>query len=161
MAENIINALGELAIGARLRRLNDIFSKDVTRIYQENGLDFETRYFILFYLISRRDGIGIMEIADELSLSHPAIIHLAKELEVKGYIDSVKAPGDARKRLLRLSRKGKKTLPAFEKVWKKIERLNRQLMKNQQYHLLNALAEMEKLLEEQSYYKRFQNFKLS
>jgi len=34
-----------------------------------------------------------MEIADELSLSHPGIIHLAKELEKKGYIESVKIAG--------------------------------------------------------------------
>ena len=159
MPNNIIDALGELAIGARLRRMNDIFSRDVSRIYKDNGLDFETRYFILFYLISQRDGIGIMEIADELSLTHPGIIHLAKELEKKGFIESVRSPGDGRKRLLKLSKKGKRSLPAFEKVWKKIARLNRQLMNSQQHHLLKALEEMEQTLKEDSYYKRFQNIK--
>ncbi len=156
MQPNTIDKLGELAIGARLRRMNDIFSKDVSRIYVENGLDFETKYFILFYLISQRDGIGIMEIADELSLTHPAIINLAKELEQKGFIESVKSPGDGRKRLLKLSKKGKTSLPALEKVWKKIDRLNKQLMKSQQHHLLKAIEEMEQLLAEQSYYKRYQ-----
>ena len=158
MKQNIIDELGELAIGARLRRMNDIFSKDVSRIYKDNGLDFETKHFILFYLISQRNGIGIMEIADELSLTHPAIINLAKELEKKGFIESEKSPGDARRRLLKLSRKGKRSLPAFQQVWKKIEKLNKQLMKAQQHHLLKAIEEMEKMLEDLSYYKRFQNF---
>jgi DNA-binding MarR family transcriptional regulator len=158
MKLNIIDELGELAIGARLRRMNDIFSKDVSRIYKDNGLDFETKHFILFYLISQRNGIGIMEIADELSLTHPAIINLAKELEKKGFIESEKSPGDARRRLLKLSRKGKRSLPAFQRVWKKIEKLNKQLMKAQQHHLLKAIEEMEKMLEDLSYYKRFQNF---
>ena len=158
MAQNIINELGELAIGARMRRLYDILSRDVGKIYGDNGLDFETKHFTLFYLISQRDGIGIMEIAEELSLTHPAIIHLAKELEKKGYIESVKSPGDSRKRLLRLSKKGKKSLPAFQKVWDKIARLNKKLFQNRQHNLLKALEETEGLLEEQSYYKRFEKF---
>ena len=136
MPENIINELGALAVGARMRRLYDIFSKDVEKIYEDHELEFETKYFTLFYLVSKRNGVSIMEIAEELSLTHPAIIHLAKELEKKGYIESIKSPDDNRKRLLKLSRKGQKSLPAFEKVWKKIEELNKQLFQLQQNNLL-------------------------
>jgi len=155
MANDIISQLGPLAIGARMRRLTDIFSRDVAVIYKEHNLDFEAKYFVLFYLISERDGIGIMEIADELSLTHPAIIHLAKELEKKGYIKSVKSETDSRKRLLKLSPKGKAALPEFKKVWDKIQKLNTQLMKKQQNNLIKAIEEMEALLEEKSFYKRF------
>jgi DNA-binding MarR family transcriptional regulator len=126
-------------------------------IYKEHHLDFEAKYFVLFYLVSQRDGIGIMEIADELSYTHPAIIHLAKELEKKGYIDSLKSPDDSRKRLLRLSKKGKASLPEFKKVWDKIQKLNARLMQKQQNNLLKAIAEMEAILEEKSYYKRFKS----
>ena len=157
MIDNIISKLGSLAIGARMRRLTDMFSRDVAIIYKEHQLDFEAKYFVLFYLISQRDGIGIMEIADELSLTHPGIIHLAKELEKKGYIKSVKSANDSRKRLLSLSKKGKAALPEFKKVWDKIQKLNNQLMQKQQNNLLKALAEMEALLEEKSYYRRFKN----
>ena len=157
MTDNIISKLGALAIGARMRRLTDMFSRDVAIIYKEHHLDFEAKYFVLFYLISQRDGIGIMEIADELSLTHPAIIQLAKELEKKGYVQSIKSPTDSRKRLLSLSKKGKAALPVFKKVWDKIQKLNNRLMQKQQNNLLKAIAEMEALLEEKSYYRRFKN----
>src|SRR6266487_18572 len=157
MSDDITTKLGALAIGARMRRLTDVFSRDVAIIYKEHHLDFEAKYFVLFYLISQKDGIGIMEIADELSLTHPAIIHLAKELERKGYIQSVKSSADSRKRLLKLSKKGKAALPEFKKVWDKIEKLNAQLMRKQENNLLKAIAEMEAILEEKSYYKRFKN----
>jgi len=156
MAQNIINELGPLAIGSRMRRLYDILSKDAARIYEDHELQFDIKYFILFFLISKRKQIGIMDIAEELSLTHPAIIHLAKDLEKKGYIESVSAPGDSRKRLLQLSAKGKKSLPAFKKVWGKINDLNEQLFA-QQHQLLQTLEAIEKTLEETSYYKRFQN----
>jgi DNA-binding MarR family transcriptional regulator len=157
MADDIISKLGPLAIGARMRRLTDMFSRDVAMIYKEHHLDFEAKYFVLFYLISQRDGIGIMEIADELSYTHPAIIHLAKELEKKSYIESLKSPDDSRKRLLRLSKKGKAALPEFKKVWDKIQKLNARLMQKQKNNLLKAIAEMEAILEEKSYYKRFKS----
>jgi DNA-binding MarR family transcriptional regulator len=157
MEDNIISRLGALAIGARMRRLTDMFSRDVAIIYKEHNLNFEAKYFVLFYLISQKDGIGIMEIAAELSLTHPAIIHLARDLEKKGYIQSERSATDNRKRLLRLSKKGKAALPEFKKVWNRIEKLNAQLMQQQQNHLLKAIAEMEAFLDEKSYYKRFKN----
>ncbi|TCC98365.1 MarR family winged helix-turn-helix transcriptional regulator [Pedobacter hiemivivus] len=156
MAQNIINELGALAIGSRMRRLYDALSKDAARVYEDHELQFEIKYFTLFYIISKRKQIGIMDIAEELSLTHPAIIHLAKELEKKGYIESASAPGDSRKRMLQLSAKGKKSLPAFKKVWEKINTLNEQLFV-QQHQLLQTLEAIEKTLEERSYYKRFQN----
>src|SRR5215470_9893064 len=109
MNNNIISKLGAMAIGARMRRLTDMFARDVAVLYEEHHLDFEAKYFVLFYLIADRgeEGIGIMEIAEELSLTHPAIIHLAKDLEKKGYIQSAKSTADNRKRLLKLSKKGK------------------------------------------------------
>ncbi|MCW3464535.1 MarR family winged helix-turn-helix transcriptional regulator [Chitinophaga nivalis] len=156
MNANIINELGALATGARMRRLYDNLAKDAARIYAANELEFEIKYFTLFYLISKRKQIAIMDIAAELSLTHPAIIHLAKELEKKGYIESVKSPDDNRKRMLQLSAKGKKSLPAFEKVWKKMSLLNEQLFR-QQHQLLQTLEALEQELEEKSYYKRFQD----
>jgi MarR family transcriptional regulator, organic hydroperoxide resistance regulator len=155
MKANIINELAELAIGARMKRLYEVLSKDVRKIYAEHNLDFETKYFTLFYLIGKRGSIGIMDIAEELSLTHPGVIKLAGELEKKGYIESVKAAGDNRKRLLKLSKKGIKALPEFEKVWNMIYKTNKLLFAKQQHHLLKALEETEALLEKESYYKRF------
>ena len=155
MSANIINELAELAIGARMKRLYETISKDVRKIYKEHDLDFETKYFILFYLIGKRGSISVTEIADELSLTHPGVIQLARELEKKGYIQSVKSPTDNRKRLLQLSKKGKKALPEFEKVWNNIYKTNKLLFARQQHHLLKAVEATEVLLEKESYYKRF------
>ncbi|CAN5192479.1 hypothetical protein BH11BAC6_BH11BAC6_08130 [soil metagenome] len=155
MKPNIINELEELAIGARMKRLYNVLSKDVMKIYADHNLDFETKYFTLFYLISKRGEISIMEVAEELNLTHPGVIHLAKDLEKKGFIESVKAKDDNRKRFLRLSVKGKKALPEFEKVWKMIYKTNKLLFAKQQHHLLRALEETEALLEKETYYKRF------
>ncbi|MEO6148819.1 MAG: bifunctional helix-turn-helix transcriptional regulator/GNAT family N-acetyltransferase [Mucilaginibacter sp.] len=152
---SIIDDLQELAIGSRLKRLYDTFAKDVAQIYKDEELTFEPKYFTLYYLISRRGEIGITEIADELALTHPGVIHLARELEALGYIESIKSKTDSRKRILRLSVKGKESLPKFEHVWAKITSLNKSLFENQQNNLLTAVAETEEQLNEKNYYQRF------
>ena len=159
MKKNIIDQLGALAIGARMRRLTDTFAKDVMQIYEENDLDFEPKYFALFYLVAERKSIGIMEAAQELSFTHPAVIHFAKDLEKRGYIQSVKDANDNRKRLLQLTSKGEKALPKFQVLWDKISKLNQKLMNKQTHHLLKAIEEMEDQLEAQPYYKRFKEMK--
>jgi len=152
---SIINELNELAIGARMKRLYDLFAKDVILIYQDEKLNFEPKYFTLYYLISRKGEIGITEIADELNLTHPGVIHLAKELEDLGYIQSGKSASDSRKRILKLSEKGIASLEKFERVWEKILLLNQSLFNNQQHHLLTAIMETENQLNSKPYYQRF------
>jgi DNA-binding MarR family transcriptional regulator/ribosomal protein S18 acetylase RimI-like enzyme len=153
---NIIDQLEELAIGARLKRLNEYFAKDVAIIYKDEQLNFEPKHFTLFYLINKLGEAGVTEIAEELSLTHPGVIHLAKELEALGFIESVKSATDSRRRMLRLSAKGKESLPKLERVWAKIVVLNKALFNNQKNNLLNAIMETEAQLNEKPYYQRFQ-----
>jgi len=152
---SVIDDLNELAIGARMKRLYDLFAKDVILIYQDEKLNFEPKYFTLYYLISKKGEIGITDIADELNLTHPGVIHLAKELEGLGYIQSGKSASDSRKRILRLSEKGIDSLDKFQRVWEKILLLNQSLFNNQQHNLLTAIMETENQLSTKPYYQRF------
>jgi DNA-binding MarR family transcriptional regulator/GNAT superfamily N-acetyltransferase len=153
---SIIDELEELAIGARLKRLFEYFARDVVLIYKDEQLNFEPKYFALYYLISKQGEAGVTEIAEELGLTHPGVIHLAKELEELGFIESVKSATDSRKRMLRLSEKGRESLPKFERVWVKIAALNKALFSSQQNNLLSAIMETEAQLNEKPYYQRFQ-----
>jgi len=152
---SVIDDLNELAIGARMKRLYDLFAKDVIVIYQDEKLYFEPKYFTLYYLISKRGEIGITEVAEELNLTHPGVIHLAKELESLGYIQSGKSTTDSRKRILKLSEKGIESLDKFQRVWEKILVLNQSLFNSQQHNLLTAIIETEDQLSAKPYYQRF------
>ncbi|MGN8070259.1 bifunctional helix-turn-helix transcriptional regulator/GNAT family N-acetyltransferase [Mucilaginibacter sp. 22184] len=153
---SLIDDLEELAVGARLKRLYEYFAKDVVQIYKDEQLNFEPKYFTLYYLISKQGEAAVTEIAEELGCTHPGVIHLAKELEALGFIESVKSASDSRKRMLRLSEKGKDSLPKFERVWAKILTLNKSLFNSQQNNLLSAIMETEAQLNEKPYYQRFQ-----
>jgi DNA-binding MarR family transcriptional regulator len=154
MQSDIIDELGPLAIGARMRRFYDMLAKDMTKVYKENGLPLEPKDLILYYLLAKRTRLSIAEIANELSLTHPAVIHVAKGLEKMGYVESEKDKGDSRKRYLKLTKTGKAHLVKYNELWEKVRMLNRELF-IKKTAFLETISALEKLLEERSFYQRY------
>ena len=51
---DFIEELGTLALGTRIKNLGELLMKDMSRIYKEQGVDFEPRWFTLFQLIMKK-----------------------------------------------------------------------------------------------------------
>jgi DNA-binding MarR family transcriptional regulator len=150
--------LGALAIAARMKRMSETIMRSGAEVYRHYGIDFEPKWFTLYYYLSEKGGSGIMEIADALKVTHPAIIQIAKELEKKGFILSKKCNDDARKRKLKLSKKGQELLPSMQKVWAEIKAVNLNILNNLEHNLLAGLEEMENTWQENTYLKNFTKF---
>jgi DNA-binding MarR family transcriptional regulator len=155
---DLISDLGALAIGSRLKRLSDVLMRGGESIYVYYGIDFEAKLFPLFYYLSLKNEAGIMEIAEALHVSHPAVIQTAKELEKKGLISSKKSSVDARKRNLKITQKGKELLPKLQKIWADITEVNQHIISQQQHDILAAVQEIENVWAEKKYLDRFKEF---
>ncbi len=149
-----IEKLGELALASRLRRLSDVFMQDTERIYRNLNLEFEPKWFPVFYLLSEKSPLSIMAISEELGVSHPGVIQIIKELEKSGLVFSEKDASDNRKRMVAVSEKGLEMLPRLQLVWKAIVDTNLKTLQSQTHNLLYAIEEMEELLEEKNQYQR-------
>jgi DNA-binding MarR family transcriptional regulator len=160
--QDIFSELGPLIVASRLKRMSDYIMRAGADFYRSNGIEFEPKWFPLYFLLSKvEEELGIMEIAQKLNISHPAVIQLAKELEKKGWISSTKSKEDARKRLLKLSKKGLLLLPQLQLVWDDIREVNRQVVEDQSINILSALGEMEAYFESKSYTERMKEFQES
>ena len=151
---NVINEVGELAMGSRLRRLSDRIMRDGAGIYQLLHLDFEPRWFPVFYLLSQRSPLAIMEIAKSLDVSHPSVIQTVREMEKEGLIVAVNDKNDKRKRLLQLSKKGWGFVPKMQPLWNDIAQAFHEILITQQHNLLLAIQETEEALDEQGLLNR-------
>jgi DNA-binding MarR family transcriptional regulator len=118
---DLLKQLGPLALASRFRRLADWLYKDGPRIYRERSADFEPRWFPLFYLLKESGPVSVTAAASALGYSHPAVNQIAGEMAVRGFLESIKDKKDERKRLLRLTRKGKAAVSRLEPVWADIE----------------------------------------
>lgn len=155
---DLISELGALAFGSRLKRLSENIMRGGEDVYRFYGVDFEPKWFPLFYFLTQKGEAGIMEIAEGLNVTHPAVIQMAKELEKKGLIISKKSAEDARKRNLKISKKGKNLLPTLEKIWEGIKTMNVQIIESQEHNLLLAMKEIEDTWAEKTYLQRFKEF---
>ena len=73
-------------------------------------------------------------------------------------IVSKKSDEDARKRNLKLSKKGKDLLPTLQKIWEEIKLMNAEIIENQEHNLLIAVKEIEDAWAAKSYLERFKEF---
>ena len=117
---NLYQRLGFLVLGSRLRRLSDSFLSEITRVYQQQGIEFEAGWFPVFYLLSEKGSLSIKELSEQTEVSHPAASQLITNLKNKGLVKTTASDDDARKQLVTLTDKGTELLEHIKPVWQSI-----------------------------------------
>lgn len=150
----IVNKLGALAFASRLRILSDKLSQDVGRIYKHQNLDFEPKWFLVFYQLTLKSPMSITEIAENIGKTHPAVNQIASEMLKAGIILASEDEKDKRKRLLSLSEKGNRLLIDLKPIWEDVNNANIQLIDSFTPNFLYYLNQIEKMLELKNMYER-------
>jgi DNA-binding MarR family transcriptional regulator/predicted N-acetyltransferase YhbS len=143
-----------MALGSRLKRLTIRMNKDVSRVYHDLGIEFEARWFPVAYLLERQAPLSITEIASALNYTHTAIKNFANEMTRKQLVETVRDKTDRRKRILRLTRKGRQVVDQLVPVWREIHTVARDLVDASEPDLLEAIGGVERQLDRQEVYAR-------
>lgn len=149
--------MAEMAELALASRLSDVYWQAVTANYRQSGVDFDVRWATIFVLIAQQGPVAVMEIAERLRITHPAVIQMINELEKHGLIVSAKSELDGRKRLLTLSEAGQAMLPKLQLLWDALIAVNKSMLGQQLHNLLLSLEDMEGQLAERSFFDRIQD----
>lgn len=123
------------------------------QFYRDHNLEIEPNWHVVFLLLNKHGNLTIMEIAESLKLSHPAIVQLVDKMKKKGYIDSIRDPEDQRKSRLTLSKKAEQKSPELERYWEAGYGALQEIM-DQRNKILEDLAVLEKNLEEEDFKER-------
>jgi DNA-binding MarR family transcriptional regulator/predicted GNAT family N-acyltransferase len=156
---DFISELGQLALASRLRRLSDRLMGDVASIYKAQNIDFEARWFPIFYLLSRNSSLSILDIAKSLSITHPAVNQIAADIIEKGLISSLEDKDDKRKRLLQLTEKGKLLIPALERIWSDIGAAVDEIVQESGYDVIDCIQKLESSITKKSIFSRYTDSK--
>ncbi|MBS7564364.1 MarR family transcriptional regulator [Mucilaginibacter sp. Bleaf8] len=151
---DLITELGALALATRLKRLSERLAQDVNKIYKELDLNFESKWFLVLELLRKNKMLSIVDIAESLKLTHPAIVQFVDQLLKAKLITVHKDINDARKRLVALSPKGKKLLEELAPTLAIIKTENESWLEEADHNLLDTLAQLEQALDKQSMYYR-------
>ena len=145
---NLYQSLGHLVLGSRLRRLSEAFLAEINRAYQTAGIDFDASWFPVFYILSKQQNIPLIDIAEQLEVSHSAVSQLITGLKKKGLVKTGPCADDGRRQLVMLSKKGEELLQQVQPVWKAITLAMADLTESQQ-QLLDAITKVEKAVQQE------------
>lgn len=151
---DLITELKELALGSHMRRLLERMDKDISEIYRALGIDFEARWFSTLYLLKMKSPMTITGIAESLGYTHPGVHKIAREMSQKGLVVSVTDKRDRRKRLVKLSKKGREAAAFLSPVWDDIHYVLKELLASAEHNLLTAIEQIEGRLDEMEMYER-------
>lgn len=156
----LIEELGDLAMATRLMRLSEWTRKDVTRIYKEHKLDFESKWFPVLYVLSKKNELGIVELANAIGYTHQSVAVLVKEMQAKKIVKSREDKIDGRKRIISLTQKALELITEFKCLWDDFRVIN-QAIYNNGSSLLKAVEDCEAALADESFYERYKKLEAS
>ena len=146
------SSLGYLVFGSRLRRLSEYFLMEVNKVYEQRGIGFDASWFPVFYILSRQQPIPLIDIAEQLEISHSAVSQLVTSLKKKGLVKTAPCPDDGRRQLVMLSKKGAELLHQVQPVWEAITQAMAELADSnrQSRQLLEAVTQVEAAVQQES-----------
>lgn len=151
---DIISNLGELAFATRLKQLSERLSKDVSLLYKKLNIDFEARWFVIFYSLLKHSPMTITGLADSLGISHTAVRQLIDEMSEKKLVTWSKGKYDRRKQMVTLTQKSKNIAVQLSAVWEEIRKATKDVIDTTGCDILSCLGNIEKQLDERNMFER-------
>ncbi|MBF9223186.1 bifunctional helix-turn-helix transcriptional regulator/GNAT family N-acetyltransferase [Hymenobacter ruricola] len=147
---DFLQQLGPVALGSRLRRMSEYFTSEAAGIYADYGLDFQPRWYPVFYLVAHRPGISSNEIADQIGHTHASVSQIVKELVRNGLLAMTTDPQDQRRRLMTLTEQGQAVLPQLRAQTDDVRRSMQALLTEADANLWQALDRLEGQLQQRN-----------
>ena len=155
---DFVKELGYLAVASRMKRLTDRFMRGGSQAYKSLSIDFEPRWFTVFYLIYTQDApLSISEIANSLKISHPAVIQTTHMLIKKELIQSFPDSQDRRIRRLAITGKGKELVNFLIPIWNDFETATSELFEKAGVDMVDVIRRIEAILDDEDIGNRIIN----
>ncbi|MDY8136771.1 MarR family winged helix-turn-helix transcriptional regulator [Aquimarina sp. 2201CG5-10] len=141
---------GELGLGSRLKRLSEQMMKEIQLVYDAFDIDFDPYLFPIFRVIIDKELTTTTDIQEALQYTQPAITQALKKLMDKQYVTYKVDKTDKRKKLFKLTKKGKDTHLQMIPLWKVIDQQVKWLTEGSATSLTRHLTYMEDQLKQKS-----------
>jgi DNA-binding MarR family transcriptional regulator len=110
-------APGLSGLGTRLRHMLDLLDGDVAKVYTDLGLDeYRTRFSAIVRALVALGPSSIRDLAAAVGVTHSAASQTVAQLARAGLV-SLEVGGDARQRIVHLTRRARDLLPIVETEW--------------------------------------------
>lgn len=148
------NKVGKMALGSRLRRLSEKLTDQAAEVYKVYDIEMNPKWFPVFYALAEGEDKSIMQIAQEISHSHPSVSTIVKEMVKNGIAQEIANKADGRKNYIRLTDKGREINNRIQVQYADVNAAVENALNETQYNIWKAIEEWEFLLEQKSLLSR-------
>lgn len=154
--DDFIQQQGPAFLAHLLRRLSDELVQGAEVWYPEAGVTAPPRTASTLLALDDRGPLGVTEIAALLRQSHPLVIVWVKQLTSLAFVESSADPGDRRRTVIALTRKGRAEVKRLRKALALMEEVSQRLLEEGGPELFSALWRMEEACRRQPFADRLQ-----
>jgi len=151
---DLIVQIGALAFATRLKRIAERLQKDISLVYKDLDVSFESRWFPVLFLLKDSSPQSVTDMARALGLTHPAVNQITVAMARRGLVDANRDSNDERRRLVFLTEAGEMTARTLTPVWNTIQAATEELIEETGFDVLTVLERIESALERKSIYDR-------
>ena len=153
------NKVGKMALGSRLRRLSEKLTEQAAEVYSMYDIEMNPKWFPVFYALAEGEDKSIMQIAQEISHSHPSVSTIVKEMVKHGVAMEAPNKADARKIYISLTDKGREINRHIQVQYTDVNTAVEDALNETQYDIWKAISEWEFLLDQKSLFTRVKDAK--
>lgn len=151
--EIVMEQFGVLTLGSRLKRLSDYLFAQVQEVYVECDIPISATYFPILKLLQTVGDLSVVEIAERLHLSHPAVSKQTTKMIKASLLKKTVDEQDQRRSSLALSGLGVDAMLRVEPILQELQFVLEQQVDFSSQNFMDSLS----LLEVQVFNGRIAN----
>ena len=140
-------------LGTLVRHLLEQLDGDLEAVYAASGLAWRPRYTPVLRVLMRLGPVSIKVLAQEIGITHSAASQTVTQMATQRLL-ALKPGADARERIVVLSAKAKRMVPALQRQWAATNAAAAQLDAELSVPLSGVLAEAIAALKQQPFADR-------
>lgn len=156
MKHDFLDELGELALGSRLKRISERLLADAAKVYEHYGVMAQPKWFTLLALLDKKEMVSVVKASEYLGLSQPALSQFCRQLVNQGLIEVMPDKSDSRKKVMKLSVKGRTQVDLMKPIWEAVDSAAKELSEELDNQFYQSLRLFEKSLTRRSLLQRTQ-----
>ncbi len=145
---------GVMALGSRLRRFSDLVTQDAAAIFRLADLEFEPRWFPVFYVLAEEGPLSVGEVAERIGQTHASVSQVARQMQRSGVVAFQNDAADGRRRLLALTATGRHMQQYMEPLYADVQQAVQEMLDATSPAFWPALRALEEALSKHSLLER-------
>src|SRR5262245_34653145 len=141
MVEDVVRAFGYLTLGTRMKRIGERLQADTQKVIDGFGEPVQASQYPFLAALDRLGPLTVGELAEAIGITQPGATRTVGQLVEVGMLQSAPAPDDQRRRIVSLTKEGRRLVSAAKRdVWPRIREAVAGLCADLDGPLLDQLA---------------------